>query len=467
MASDTTGSGGVNDFEIYIRFNEDQDKDYAFHIDSDTTFEDLQNIFKTLPISLRPSVFYDTKPAKFGYSTSPGYLTANGGLLYNYNADQPRFTKYPKSQLDKVSDYVWPEQLILPSWNFNHFHNLNVILLLLAWLYTDLPDFISPTPGICLTNVIFKLLAFLIISFTEDDNHPWAKNILKETALNNTGKPGQIIFFVFHVLKCLMIYSVMYFGIANPYEANYLVLFGRRMKNFVYSSLLSISTTNASQELSAEKLLKIGWTGTRKVCIDDYIDFYRNHIIAEHGGVVKAHTKGILKDLNSRFGVLLGEGEGFETPLPKNHREELLKYPLNLLATKNFPGVVKDTVEFLEKDQVSEENEETVNAETKKEVEDEAKIKASKVEPLSPLFTDSAEGLFKMSYKFYSFYNISFLYNNDLFSNDDYKSELYRFNGIDAVRNFRKYGSFVTKASSWKKYFDFRNSLGDCRKNDK
>ena len=45
---------------------------------------------------------------------------------------------------------------------------LFVPCILACWLYTDLPDFISPTPGICLTNQMTKLMAWVLVQFGKD-----------------------------------------------------------------------------------------------------------------------------------------------------------------------------------------------------------------------------------------------------------------------------------------------------------
>ncbi|KAM9916602.1 hypothetical protein OXX80_013558, partial [Metschnikowia pulcherrima] len=51
--------------EIYLRFNDDMEKDYCLQITATTTFRDLFKVFKTLPISLRPNLFYDPEPVSF------------------------------------------------------------------------------------------------------------------------------------------------------------------------------------------------------------------------------------------------------------------------------------------------------------------------------------------------------------------------------------------------------------------
>lgn len=165
-------------FEIYIRMNGEHEKDYCFNVGINDTFESLFRIFESLKISLRPNVFYEQKPIGFKVSNSPGYLTDNGGFLFSYDSD--KLTKDVKLT-DKISDHCWPGQLVLPIWKTDYFTQYSIILGLLTWLYTDLPDAISPTPGICLTNQISRTLARVAANF---DYNELAADMLAETAVD-------------------------------------------------------------------------------------------------------------------------------------------------------------------------------------------------------------------------------------------------------------------------------------------
>lgn len=446
-----------NVFEVYIRFNNDNEKDYCFNVDDETTFDDLNKIFTTLPIALRPSLFYHPKPTGFKYSVNPGYLTANGGLLYSYNVDNLFFLKLPKSQLDRISDYVWPSQLIFPVWEFNHFYHLNFVLILLAWLYTDLPDFISPTPGICLSNQMLRATAYLV-TLAGPDYQVYADNIIKETSAHGTTQTLQILFFAFHFIKLIIIYLCLFVGLLNPIESNPLKVFYNRMLDLVKTSVLNQpeNTHDKFGNLKPEDLIAIGWTGSRRLTLDDYKENYKNVIIENAGGIVKAHQKGLLKNINKNLGVYLDNDEGFGTPLPKDHRQQLKKYPSSPLSVLDFPEVLN---EFKLKIQEEKAIEEESN-------DSEVIIKESQ-DGFNPLFTDSDKGKFKLSYRYLAFYTISFLVDNNLLNNPDLVNKLYKFNSNELVKSYRKYGSYANNGAQWNKFFEERAQLGNYAKGER
>jgi hypothetical protein len=280
--------------EVYIRMNDDNEKDYCFSVGLNDTFEDLIKIFTTLKLSLRPNAFYDQIPVGFKISTDPGYLTMYGGLLFNDDAHKS--TKLMKLN-DKVSDHVWPGQLIIPVWRSNDFTFYSVVLWLLTWLYTDLPDFISPTPGICLTNQISKIIAKVLTAFELND---LASDILAETIVSKTSITAQCIFFTFHFLKCVMVFFVLYFGIFNPYSLNPVKVY-------------HLNLTDKLDEKKKQELISIGWTGSRRAILDEFKEHIREFEIQRVGGIVKASKLGLFEKLKNP-GVKLGEGEGFQTP---------------------------------------------------------------------------------------------------------------------------------------------------------
>ncbi|KAK6461982.1 glucose signaling factor 2 [Scheffersomyces coipomensis] len=294
-------SDQVGYFDIYIRFNDDMEKDYCFQIKTTTVFKDLYQIFKTLPIALRPSVFYESEPIGFKVCTSPGYLTEDGNFLFDYNAT--KFQRSIPSINSLVSDHVWPGQLILPIWKFNYFNFYSLISFLVTWLYTDLPDFISPTPGICLTNQATKGLSWLALYF----NQAKLSNMLIEDINSPVSVMGQIIFFVVHIFKVLIIFALLYTGTFNPIK------------------IFRISNRNIKLEITKEELVELGWTGTRKATPDEYKDYYREYKIKEHGGMIAAHKAGLFENLKN-LGCLLEEGEGYNTPIDtKVTLDDLLK----------------------------------------------------------------------------------------------------------------------------------------------
>lgn len=298
--------------EIYVRFNDDLDKDYCFQIKTTTTFKDLFKIFSSLPIALRPNLFYNSKPTGFDVCTSPGYLTEDGSILFDYETE--KYKKPIKDLNSKVSDHVWPGQLILPKWEFNSFGFYAFISFLLVWLYTDLPDFISPTPGICLTNYVSKGLANIAIYF---DQPKYADALLGDV-LDPPTVTAQVIFFIFHLFKCLALFAILHFGIFNPLK------------------LLRFARGQVKLEISREELLDLGWTGSKKGSSDDYKEFYRDYKIKQYGSMVAAHQAGLFDRLKT-LGVYLGEGEGFNTPVNKEKVEEIQD------------GKVRLSYEYLEK----------------------------------------------------------------------------------------------------------------------
>lgn len=290
--------------EVYVRFNDDIEKDYCLQITSSTTFRDLLKVFTTLPISLRPSLFYDPVPKGFVVSTAPGYLTEDGSLLFSYDTNKKEYRK--KVALDTlVAKECWPGQLILPIWEFNYFMFYSFILLLGAWLYTDLPDFISPTPGICLTNQMTRGLATVADKF----GYGQAAQALIEDILAPVGVTGQCLFFVFHIIKLAALFFIIYGGVFNP------------------TRLIRIGKL---PEVTKETLIELGWTGSKRATIDEYREEYRDYKIKEYGGMVPAHQAGLFNKLKN-LGCHLGDGEGFNTPVGKNESAEVVdgKLPMS------------------------------------------------------------------------------------------------------------------------------------------
>lgn len=284
--SETEDSGYL---ETYVRFNDDLEKDYCFQVKVGKTFRELLDIFKSLPIALRPNLFYNSMPIGFQISTCPGYLTEDGAILFSYETGYPKFLKNV-SLSDKISDNIWPGQLILPKWEFNYFGFYAFITFLLCWLYTDLPDAISPTPGICLTNQFSKLASKLARMAGQDR--------LALTLIEDIYEPVtlliQILFFTIHIVKLIIIFMAIHLGSFNPIR-----LFKWRP---------------VQADISREQLIELGWTGSRRGTPDDYKELYRDFKIKEHGGMVPAHQAGLFDKLKN-LGVYLGDGEGFNTPL--------------------------------------------------------------------------------------------------------------------------------------------------------
>ncbi|ODQ77703.1 hypothetical protein BABINDRAFT_163411 [Babjeviella inositovora NRRL Y-12698] len=280
--------------EIYVRMNGDCEKDYCFTISVNDRFQDLHKIFDTLPLALRPSILYHLKPVAFQISTHPGFLTRDGGLLHTYDADKPQYLK-SVDQNEKIADHVWPGQLIVPLWERNLQTQLVLISVLGLWLYTDLPDFISPTPGICMTNQFTRFCAYLVSSLGYDD----MANTLLDEMHNDMGEGGQIAFFAFHVVKAAILTLIIWSGIFNPYT---------------FTPMGRFSKMKTVKDLTREELLAIGWTGSRHATTDEYKEYFKETRVKQYGGIIGASRAGVFQEM-STMGVQLGPGEGFDTPV--------------------------------------------------------------------------------------------------------------------------------------------------------
>lgn len=281
--------------EIYVRFNDDMEKDYCLQISASTSFRDLFKVFDTLPISLRPNIFYAARPVAFQVSTAPGYLTEDGALLFSYETGQEKYRRNVPLD-DKIAKHCWPGQLVLPVWEFNSFAFYLFVTALLVWLYTDLPDFVSPTPGICLTNQMSRFVAWVASRV----GHQWFADLALKDIQEPANIGAQCVFFVFHIVKLLAIFFVVYTGMFNP-------------------TTLNRFTARPKKEVTKETLISIGWTGSKRANADEYKDEYREYKIKQYGGMVPAHQAGLFTRLK-KLGVFLGDGEGFNTPISNKNK---------------------------------------------------------------------------------------------------------------------------------------------------
>lgn len=312
--------------EIYIRMNDDPDKDYCFSVGINDEFSSLINIFQVLKLSLRPSIFYKQIPKSFKVSSDPGLLTDNGGLLFS---DYAAKSTFEVKLTDKISDFAWPGQLILPVWEKDTLKQTSVVLFLLFWLYTDLPDYYSPTPGICLTNQVSKLVSLVLKQFGVNDV---ADNILKEIEPNQATYAVQIIFFVIHLIKITFIYLSLWSGLFNPYSLN----------------PYKIHTVNKTEKLNDKKrdeLISIGWTGSRRANIDEYREYFKECEIKRAGGIVKASKLGLFEKLKSPA-IKLGKGEGFDSDLKSTKTvKDLEADPSKFFLTYDYFGEIGEVFE--------------------------------------------------------------------------------------------------------------------------
>lgn len=278
--------------DVYIRMNEDYEKDYCFNVKADAVVSSLTKIFDTLPMVLSPSYFYKPEPIGFAVSTYPGFLTSEGGLLFGDNAHKEQYLK-KVDQNALIKDVVWEGQLIVPIWEYDYSRAITIGTILLTWLYLDLPEYISPTPGTAPMGLLFRIIEHYFPALKDDS---------KESGFDSIG--WQWGFFAFHFVKVAFIYLIIQVGGINPRTFN--PIKARR---------------NAKKELNRDMLLAIGWTGARRATPEEWREENRKFKIEQAGGIVKAYHEGILEGLSTQ-GVALNQGEGFDSPGPEKKLAE-------------------------------------------------------------------------------------------------------------------------------------------------
>ncbi|KAK9456404.1 glucose signaling factor 2, partial [Dipodascopsis uninucleata] len=265
--------------DVYVRLNGDTEKDYCFCVPRTSSISIFYNIFDVLPLVLSPTFFYQRKPVGFHLSTSPGFVTSEGALLFNHEG---RLTPIDESKT--IGEVAREGQLFIPVFKYNKSRFIGVICILLIWLYTDLPDWMSFTPGVSL---------FALSSRLYEHYFPAAVDPDAVTENAETDPAVDVIFFLFHVIKVVVIFLIFFFGGYNP---------------------MSLNPFYEVPEINPDQLRSIGWTGARRVTPEEWREENRTRKIDEAGGAVKAYEKGILLGLTSA-GVFLREGEGFNTPM--------------------------------------------------------------------------------------------------------------------------------------------------------
>jgi hypothetical protein len=317
------GGDELNTIDVYIRMNDDPERDYCFNVDRSAPVAKLHDIFATLPMALSPSYFYEPLPVGFKLSTHPGFLTSEGALLFARDAANPGPYLKSVDQNAEIGNVAWEGQLIVPVWRLHTRRILVVASLLLGWLYLDLPQYITPTPGMNPTLLISRVFEHVLPAGAV------SADAVENLGGNDGGSPlTQWMFFLVHVIKCAIIALVFYAGLINPLTMN---PFKARF-----------AAKNKAAELTPEKLLAIGWTGTHRATPAQWRENNRKHQIDRVGGIGKAHSMGILEQL--RFaGVYLGPGEGFNTPLTKDNK--------NTLAGADEFGLGKTQGKFLLSDE--------------------------------------------------------------------------------------------------------------------
>lgn len=306
--------------EVSLRLCDDAERDYCFQISkNDTINTRIHKIFNTKPdyitvkdkkeklkltlsdiMVLRPTVFHNYKPTKYYKSVHPGVLTEGGCLVNSYDANQKEYLV----ELDNdkpLFEQLWPGQLIIPKWDYNRNAVLTIAILLSIWLYTDLPDCISPTPGICLTNQLSKLVIPLLDRFS--NNPMFAERLREEISVNYSSVMAQWCFFVCHVVKISVVVFFCKFGLVNPLSFNPIKFY----------KLRKYDITKRSDDMKL-MLKNIGWIGSKKASTDDYQQNYYSYMTTKYGGTVPLFKSGLLK-IAANPGIPLNNGEGYQTPL--------------------------------------------------------------------------------------------------------------------------------------------------------
>lgn len=285
-------------FDVYIRMKYSADSDFCFQVTSSTTYRDLFRIFKTVPIVFSPSIFYDQIPIGFAISQHPGYLSRTGAIIFDTDAHNKKYLKRVNLD-DKLKDTLLPGQLIVPKFQERTFLKFSIISFLLVWLYTDLPDFISPTPGICLTNHATVFVSYVLREWMD---LPQQAQKFYDDIFEPVGVVGQCIYFTFHIIKIAMIYLILWAGMFNPYKFS-----------IVRQKL---------DHLTKESLIEIGWTSAVRAQRLQYQDEYRKFLIGQHGSIINLFRAGKL-DYIKECVIPLKNGEGYASSLPQTEDIEV------------------------------------------------------------------------------------------------------------------------------------------------
>lgn len=240
-------------------------------------------IFDTINFCLSPSYFYNSYPADIKISRHPGFLTSEGGLLFLPEASNEKYLD-SVSMDAKIGDVAWDGQLFVPIWSFNYRRYATVMIFLVAWLYADLPQYITPTPGIAPS-----LLAHAVL---DSIFPPTATEIEIAQTTPFKSVVWQWIFFLVHVVKIGFIYLIFHSGSFNPYSLN---PFKRRTKR--------------SAALDEQLLKSIGWTSACKGTIKNW-RLENSRAKVKEVGVRYAHEHNLWYKLRTA-GVYLDDDEGF------------------------------------------------------------------------------------------------------------------------------------------------------------
>lgn len=257
----------------------------------------LKKIFQTVPFPLSPSYFYDRIPEGFRISRQPGFLTSEGGLLFTKDAALDKYTS-PVDQNAPIGKVAWDGQLMIPVWKFLPHRYTGVVTFLSLWLYTDLPQYITPTPGIAPIMIMYKFLDYLAPSGEDTSS---TGTTTAEAMFNS--HTWQWVFFGGHLIKILFIFLLFNSGLFNPISLN----------PFKEKKL-------RSSKPDVKLFERIGWTSVRKATPDEWRTENSGNKIKEIG-IGAAHQAGLLSTLPHE-GIFLEDGEGWAVPKTNNNNNK-------------------------------------------------------------------------------------------------------------------------------------------------
>lgn len=276
--------------DVYIRMEDNPEKDYCFHVPADKPVSFLFKIFDLIPAKMSPGYFYFDDAETFALSVHPGYFTSEGCLLFHERAAREEFQK-PISNDALIGDVIAEGQLIIPQWRYHYRRWLVTVLVLSVWLYLDLPEFISPTPGTAPSIWIHWLIK---------DYLPGTFGSVRTEGGLFESHIMQCLFFLFHVIKVSLFYLFLWNGAWHP----------TTLSPFAPYNLRS----NKKPLPKPEDLSLIGWTGVRKTTPKDWIQKSLDYRKEISGGVVEAYKSGLL---SKPIGYDLKPGEGWSVLVDK------------------------------------------------------------------------------------------------------------------------------------------------------
>lgn len=328
--------------EVNVRLNADIEKDFAFQVDHEDTIKTkIARIFRKDGTGmghlmvLRPTVFHKEEPTGFYKSMHPGYMTEGGCLIFDYDADEREYLQLLEEDRP-ILEQVWPGQLVLPRWEISKSNIYRYVAIMLAWLYTDLPDCISPTPGICMTNNMSRLIIPLLQHFELFD---FADRMRQEITPGYSSLFAQWAFFSLHIGKILLITLFFGVGLCNPISFN-------------PYKVIKVTQLDLAQPKIKNLVKSLGWVGIRRGTFDEYQSHFYQYITKKYGGPVGASKAGKLR-MACNPGFPLGDGEGFQTPLSQRFElhtfEEIEKKGLFYISEDYFVELENNLKQNIEK----------------------------------------------------------------------------------------------------------------------